>query len=68
MITKDTKVILITNPHNPTGKLFTLEELKKLTEIVEKHPQIIVISDDVYYHLPFDGKKYHSFANIGDNF
>lgn len=59
---------MITNPHNPTGKVFTYEELLKLTEIIEKHPQLIVVSDDVYYFLPFDNREYHLFANIGDNF
>lgn len=59
---------MITNPHNPTGKLFTYEELLRLTEIVQKHPQLIVISDDVYYFLPYDNKPYHLFANIADNF
>ena len=37
-ISSKTKVIMITNPHNPTGKVFTLDELKRLTKIVEKHP------------------------------
>ncbi len=38
MITPKTKAMIITNPHNPTGKIFTLDELHRLTEIVEKHP------------------------------
>lgn len=38
MISPKTKSLMITNPHNPTGKLFTKEELHRLTEIVEKHP------------------------------
>ena len=67
-ITPKTKVLLITNPHNPTSKLFNYEELLRLTDIVEKHPQLIVVSDDVYYFLPFDNKQYHLFANIRDNY
>jgi aspartate/methionine/tyrosine aminotransferase len=68
MITPKTKAMMITNPHNPTGKLFTREELMRLTEIVEKHPQLIVVSDDVYYHLPYDAREHTLFANIGDNY
>lgn len=37
-ITPKTKVLMITNPHNPTGKIFTYQELLRLTEIVEKNP------------------------------
>ena len=56
----------MTNPHNPTGKIYTEEELLKLTEILSKWPEIIVISDDVYYHLAFDSYKYISFAGISE--
>ena len=59
---------MITNPHNPTSKVFTYEELLRLTEIVEKHPQLVVVSDDVYYFLPYDNREYHLFANIGENY
>ena len=62
-ITKDTKLVLITNPHNPSGKLFTRDEIAKLSEILDKHPQVRVLSDDVYYFLPFDGREYVSFAD-----
>jgi aspartate/methionine/tyrosine aminotransferase len=58
---------MLCNPHNPTGKIFTHDELQKLTKILDKHPHINVISDDVYYFLPFDGRKYHNFANMGNN-
>lgn len=37
-ITPKTKAIIITNPHNPTGKIFTRAELERITKIVEKHP------------------------------
>lgn len=62
-ITAQTKVVLITNPHNPSGKLWTEAEIEKLTGILDKHPHVRVISDDVYFFLPFDGHKYISFAN-----
>lgn len=62
-ITPKTKMVILTNPHNPTGKIFTEAEIKKLTEILKKHPQVTVLSDDVYYFLPFDGRKYVNFAN-----
>lgn len=67
-ITPKTKAMIITNPHNPTGKIFSKEELYKLTEILERHPQVVVVSDDVYFFLPFDGREHHLFANIGENY
>ena len=59
---------MIINPHNPTGKIFSRKELERLTQIIEKHPQLWVISDDVYYFLPYDGREFTLFANIGDNY
>lgn len=63
-IDSSTKLLMITNPHNPSGKLWTRQEIEKLSEILDRHPQIRVISDDVYFFLPFDGRKYESFANF----
>jgi aspartate/methionine/tyrosine aminotransferase len=68
ILTPQTKCLMITNPHNPTGKLFTKDELYRLTDILQKHPQIVVVSDDVYYHLAYDGREHTFFANIGDNY
>lgn len=63
-ITAKTKVILLTNPHNPCGKMFSEHDVKRISEILDKHPHILVISDDVYFHLPFDGRKHVSFARF----
>lgn len=66
-INEKTKLIVITNPHNPTGKMWTEEEIKKLTEIMNRHPHVTILSDEVYFHLSFDGRKHLSFANYGNN-
>lgn len=50
-INEKTKMLVINNPHNPTGKLFSRQELEKLAEIAEKH-NLIVIADEVYeFHV-----------------
>lgn len=54
-------------PHNPTGKVFTLEELTEISDILEDYPNVYVISDDVYEFLTFDGHEHHIFATIKDN-
>lgn len=62
-----TKLVMLTNPHNPTGKCLTDEELQKITELLEKKaPKAFVISDDVYDFLTFDS-EYKVFANYGEN-
>lgn len=55
-ITPKTKVLLLNSPSNPTGKIYTREELKALAEVLRKHPQIAIISDDIYNRLCFTEK------------
>lgn len=52
-----TKLILFNTPMNPTGKVFTREELGKIADLVEKH-DVYAICDEVYEHLVFDGLKH----------
>lgn len=56
-----TKMIIINSPHNPTGSLFSEEDMRTLEDIVEMH-NLLLISDEVYEHMVFDGKKHHSAA------
>ena len=58
-ITEKTKAIMINSPHNPTGSVLTKEDLDQLAAIV-KDTRIIIISDEVYEHLIFDGLKHQS--------
>jgi kynurenine--oxoglutarate transaminase/cysteine-S-conjugate beta-lyase/glutamine--phenylpyruvate transaminase len=53
-ITGRTKVLLLNTPHNPTGKMFSRQELEGIAAIVQKHPKITVIADEVYEHIVFD--------------
>jgi kynurenine--oxoglutarate transaminase/cysteine-S-conjugate beta-lyase/glutamine--phenylpyruvate transaminase len=65
-ITPNTKVLLLNSPHNPTGKMFSRAELEGISKIVQKHPQLTVISDEVYEHIVFDpeGEPHISIATI----
>lgn len=67
-MTPKTKIFLLNNAHNPTGKLFSRAELEVISQILNENPQILVISDDVYEFLTFDGKTSTLFASIGDNY
>jgi aspartate/methionine/tyrosine aminotransferase len=51
-----TKVLILNNAHNPTGKLFTDEELHVISDMVKPYQNLVVLSDDVYEYLVFDGK------------
>jgi aspartate aminotransferase len=59
LITPKTKAILICNPGNPTGYLYSKEEIEKLARIVKKH-DIFLIADEVYREFAYDGLKHHS--------
>lgn len=56
-INSKTRAFLFCSPSNPTGLQYTAEELKALAEVLRKHPQVAVISDDIYNRLVFDGSK-----------
>jgi aspartate aminotransferase len=65
LITPKTKAILICNPGNPTGYLYSKEEIKKLASIVKKH-DLFLISDEVYREFAYDGAQHYSIMQEED--
>lgn len=63
-ITPQTKWLLLNTPNNPTGAVYTAEELKALGEVVEKFPHLYVMSDDIYEHLIYDAAGFKTFAQV----
>jgi aspartate aminotransferase len=59
-ITPKTRLFVLNSPSNPTGKVYTLQELKALAEVLLSHPQVLIASDDMYEHILWEGK----FANL----
>lgn len=59
LINSSTRMIIINSPHNPTGAVLSDEDLKQLEKIT-RNTGIIVLSDEVYEHLIYDGKAHHS--------
>ena len=57
-ITPNTKAIMYSSPCNPTGSVFTKEELEAFARVIEKHPQIHVIADEIYEYINFSGEHY----------
>lgn len=61
----DTKLIVLNSPHNPTGKVFSRDELEVIAELCERH-DVIALTDEVYEHLTYDGVPHIPLASIGD--
>lgn len=59
-ITPKTRMIFLNSPSNPSGIAYTLDELKSLAEVLKKHPQIIIATDDMYEHILWN----QAFVNI----
>ena len=55
-ITDKTKLIIFSSPCNPSGSVFSKEELEGLAEVIKKHDNILVLSDEIYEHINFEGK------------
>jgi len=55
-ITPKTKALLFSSPCNPSGSFYTREELKSLAEVVAEHPEITVISDEIYEYINYEGE------------
>ncbi len=66
LITPKTKMIVLTSPSNPTGSVYTKEELTAIADVL-KGTKIIVASDEMYEKLVYDGKKFTSAAAISDD-
>jgi aspartate aminotransferase len=63
-ITPKTKWIILNSPSNPTGAAYTRSELKAITDLLVKHPQIFVMTDDMYEHLVYDDFEFTTPAQI----
>jgi aspartate aminotransferase len=62
-ITPNTKLFFINSPSNPTGAVYTLEELQALGEVLKKHPRVLVATDDMYEHVNLTGKPFVNILN-----
>ena len=64
-ITSKTKCLILNSPNNPTGAVYSLEELRAIAEVAKK-ANIFVISDEIYEKLIYDGEKHYSIASLSD--
>lgn len=62
-ITAKTKLIFFNSPSNPSGKAYTLEELKAIGQVLVTHPQILIATDDMYEHIVWAESGFHNILN-----
>jgi aspartate aminotransferase len=63
-ITPNTKWLLFNSPSNPTGAAYTRDELTRITDVLKRHPQVWVMSDDMYEHLVYDDFVFSTPAEV----
>jgi aspartate aminotransferase len=61
-----TKVVVLNSPSNPAGHAYTPDELKALADVMVRHPNVVVFSDEIYEKLVYDGLKFVSFAALDE--
>jgi aspartate/methionine/tyrosine aminotransferase len=59
-----TKLLVLNTPHNPTGKVFSREELEGIARVVKKYPRLLVLSDEVYESMVYDGLEHHHIGSV----
>jgi aspartate aminotransferase len=64
LITPATRLIIINSPANPTGGVVSREEITKLAHVLAKHPNVAILSDEIYSHQVYDGVDFVSFLNF----
>nr|WP_218172727.1 pyridoxal phosphate-dependent aminotransferase [Pseudomonas sp. B6002] len=63
-ITPNTRWLILNSPSNPTGAVYSLQELQGLAEVLLRHPQVLVLADDIYEHLLFDNQRFYTLAQV----
>ncbi|HEV7694259.1 MAG TPA: pyridoxal phosphate-dependent aminotransferase [Hyphomonadaceae bacterium] len=63
-ITPKTKWLIFNSPSNPSGAAYTKDELRAIADVLLKHPQVWILTDDMYEHLVFDGFQFFTIAQV----
>ncbi len=63
-ITPKTKWLMLNSPSNPTGAVYSKEELKELAKVLINHPHVLIMCDDIYEKIIYDGLEFHTLASI----
>lgn len=64
LITPKTKMLVLNTPHNPTGKVLSRTELEQIAQVLQRHPHVIVLSDEVYEFMTYNGLRHERIASL----
>ncbi len=67
-LTEKSKMFILNNPSNPSGALYTADELAALGKVLEAHPAVLIASDDIYEHIRYGGRSFANILNICPEF
>lgn len=65
-ITTKTKMLMYSSPCNPSGSIYSKEELRALADVLKKYPEIVIVSDEIYEHINYSGNPHFSMAQFED--
>ena len=63
-INERTRMLILNSPNNPSGSVYDADELSALAEVLVKHPQVVICSDDIYEHFVFDNQAFCNILNV----
>ena len=63
-ITPKTRWLILNGPNNPSGANFTQADLQALADVLRKHPHVWILTDDIYEHLLYDGRRFYTLAQV----
>ena len=63
-ITKHTRWLILNSPNNPSGAVYTRQELRALADVLVSHPHVWILCDDIYEHVLFDGREFCTMAQV----
>ncbi|MEM9242660.1 MAG: pyridoxal phosphate-dependent aminotransferase [Pseudomonadota bacterium] len=63
-ITPKTKLLMLNSPSNPSGMVYSHEELKQLADVLTRHPHVLIMSDDIYEHILWSAQAFKNIVNV----
>ncbi len=63
-LTEKSRLLILCSPSNPSGAVYSEEQLRDIAEVVREHPRLVVLSDEIYEYIVYGDTKHVSFASL----